>query len=365
MRSINALRDKVAKTDAEIIRLMARRFSIAQRIGRAKKSHGIPLRNWQVEKTVIKHARMHAAALDVPVEMVTRIMQMLISESRTQQERKYYSICQRTKESVLVIGGLGSMGTWFSHFFSNQGHNVAVCDPRGASRIFPSYSNLQKGLEHATAALIATPLEAVAPTIDMITDCHFPGLAFDIASLKDHLRRSINKARRAGIMITSIHPLFGPDTRILSDKVICVCDCGDPAATRRAVGFFKDSAAAIVRLSFTEHDRAMSYILGLSHLVNILFMQVLSHSGLDHNDLNKVASTTFRSQVATAASVIFENPNLYHAIQERNPFRERLLAQLGRALNNTASAVRRRDPARFAAVMEASRHWFADSQGDQ
>jgi len=362
--SLSALRERIRQLDEDILRLLAARLETAKAIGRQKKLAGIPLRDWNMERQVLDRAAAQAQQLGLPGPTVRAIMQTLIAAARVEQERTSFSTYRGTAESILIIGGHGRMGRWFADFFSNQGHRVSVYDPaarsaeagNGPAAVF----SLAEGLSETSFALIAVPLPVVADVIDELTRLGYGGTICDIASLKSHLKPALQRARAAGLALTSIHPMFGPGARTLSDQVICVCDCGDAEATRRVEAFFADTAATLVRLSLDEHDRIISYVLGLSHLTNIVLAKVLMESGRTFDQLNRVGSTTFHSQMATTGTVIREDPELYYAIQRLNPFSTDLLSAFQRELATVADWIRNDDRAAFVAMMRAARRWMAD-----
>ena len=359
--SLESLRRKVHNIDSDIVRLIGRRFAITRQIGSRKKMLNAPLRNWEVEKTVMQNVIYLANRTGVPVTLAKTIMQQLIAESCRQQESICYTQPTKTAEKILIIGGNGNMGTWFANFFKNQGHDVAIYDITGPSKQFYNYDSLGQGLESSSCAAIATPMEVVPQVIELVTKKKFKGLVFDIASLKDYLKKIISKAIRQGMLLTSIHPLFGPSTRILSDKTICICKCGNPQADKKAENLFKASAVSIVRLGLPQHDRLISYVLSPSHLINIIFVNVLRRSGYEYTALQKVASTTFLSQMTTAASVIHENPGLYFAIQKFNPYKKKLFSELLLATREITKVILQRKKVRFRKNMSLSRAWFGTS----
>ena len=360
MKILDELRGKVSEIDREIIKLIGKRIEITKKIGEKKKREGIPLRNWEVEKAVIENATEFADELGISSTLIKSLVQQLIMESRIQQELLHYSAYKGNKESVLIVGGLGEMGRWFSFFLQNQGHDVSVYDINGQSEDFKSCKSLEEGIGETSCALIAASLEAVPKIIDELTRLEFRGIVFDIASFKGYLKSSIRRANERGISITSIHPMFGPSIRTLSDKVICFCDCGNEMANRKVESFFKDTAASIVKLSLDEHDRIISYVLGLSHMINILFMKVLMEGGYTCGELKKAASTTFLHQMVTSASVIHENPNLYYAIQKLNPFRGDLFSNLKKATESIADIVLSGNKREFLSLMEKGKDWLGE-----
>ena len=358
MKKLEKLREDVRQIDHDIIRLIGERLALTREIGNVKKSAGLPLLNYQVEKAVIENARAVADDLRLSPDFVESVMQLLIGESRTQQEQLHYSGHRGDKETILIIGGFGEMGRWLSSFFETQGHEVLIFDTRRESSDFQTVASLEEGLKRASCVVISVSLNVVPETIEQIIALDFRGLIFDIASIKGHLVESIKKAQRNGALITSIHPMFGPETRTFSDKVICFCDCGSAEALNRAKAFFRDTAVRRVDLELDSHDKAISYVLGLSHIINIIFMKVLSDSSFQYPELRDIASTTFLSQMITASSVINENPELYFLIQKFNPFKEEIYEQMDRAMTAVVDSVLSDREHEFVQSVLKSRTWL-------
>lgn len=353
------LRASVREIDEQIVKLMAKRTATAAGIGQIKKRCGLPLRDWEVEKDVLALADRAAKVAGTSPTLVRSVMQLLIAEARTEQERRSFSRAAETGESILIIGGRGKMGQWFSDFLLNQGHRVDIFDIHAAEDNSGRGRPLSALLPSNSMALVAAPLETVPQIIAELTAARYAGTVFDIASLKGHLKGAIAEAHQAGLSVTSIHPLFGPSARALSDKVICVCDCGDGQATQRVRSLFGETAVTLVDLSFDEHDSIMSYVLALSHLVNIVFAAVLTKSGFSYDRLEQVGSATFHSQMVTTSTVIEENPDLYYSIQRFNPFAAELFGRLKREVDLLTSAVLDNDRSAFVQAMLAARSWKA------
>lgn len=359
---LQKLRAEVRNVDREIMQLVGKRLDLTQQIGSLKKVLGLPLLNYEVEKTVIENTRQIAEELNLSADFVKTVMQLLIAESRTQQERIHYSGYRGDKETVLIIGGQGEMGHWLANFFENQGHRVLIYDIRVEPTEYRTVASLEQGLAEATCAVVSVSLDVVPQIITKITDLNFPGLIFDIASIKGHLTEAIRSAIQKGLLITSIHPMFGPDTRTLSDKVICFCDCGNPAAVQRAREFFKETAASGVDLTLENHDLAIAYVLGLSHLINIIFINILAQSTFRYSELKAISSTTFLSQMLTASSVINEKPDLYFLIQKYNPFKQLIYQRLESSMKAIVDCIIQDNPEAFIKSMLAAKVWLNEDE---
>ena len=362
MTSLTTLRETIASLDGEILRLVTARMDAARAIGRCKQEQSIPLRDFDVERQVLDRATQTAEQLGLSRDLATCVMKLLIRESCAAQEALQYPVQHSSAGEVLIIGGLGKMGRWFGGFFRNQGFRVRVTDTSSPQDDDVAIVDLSQGLKSADIAMIATPLDSVPLVIDQVSAMSFAGTLVDVASLKSHLKLSISAARQRGQSITSIHPMFGADARALSDRVICICDCGDAGATQRIAAIFRDTAATLVSLSLDEHDRLMSYVLGLSHLINIAFAAALVDSGLSNETLRRVGSTTFLSQMCTTAPVVCENADLYYLIQRFNSFTPTMHSDISRALSSLIEMVGYGDREGFIAMMSRSRAWIGGEE---
>jgi chorismate mutase/prephenate dehydrogenase len=184
------------------------------------------------------------------------------------------------------------------------------------------------------------------------------GVVFDVGSLKSPLRDGLRALAAAGGRVTSVHPMFGPDTELLSGRHVIFVDVGDAAATASARELFASTMATVVEMDLESHDRLIAYVLGLSHALNIAFFTALADSGEAAPRLATLSSTTFDAQLKVAANVAHENPDLYFEIQRLNDYGTESLAALLLAVERLRSVVRAGDSAGFRALMERGRAYL-------
>ena len=120
-----------------------------------------------------------------------------------------------------------------------------------------------------------------------------------------------------------------------------------------------DSDAMAASLAL--HDELMQYVLGLSHLVAILFFTTLARSGRSYGDLSQVASTTYLKEARTAAEVARESPGLYYEIQRLNRHSGELFALVRSCLAEIERAALADDSTAFSELMRAGRTFFPES----
>ena len=348
-KELSNLAEAIAGIDREIVGLSGRRVELAARLGELKRARGLPIRDYAHEKEVVERARRMAVDAGLSEALAERMMLELIRSSLVVQEQgQIEADSAGTGRNALVIGGAGRMGGWFVRFLESQGFHVEVADPsvgeagvgdwRDASGSFDLY-------------VIAAPLTATQMILEEMAEVPPSGLVFDIGSLKTPLRSGLDRLARRGGLVTSVHPMFGPDTDLLSGRHVVLVDVGVPEATAEAGGLFASTMASLVEMDLDSHDRLIAYILGLSHALNIVFLTALAESGEPAGRLAELSSTTFQRQLAVASQVADENPHLYFEIQSLNEYGGESLSALSEAVERLRSLVDSEDDAGFAALM--------------
>ena len=353
MATLDELREELGAIDEAILELIAARQAKVKEIGRLKQSQNLPTRNYRQEREVVQRAKAAAKAHDLSPELGEALSLMLIRASLAAQERdKVASEGEGQGQRALVIGGAGLMGRWFCRFLRAQGFAVEVADPAGPVDGFLHREDWSEGpLDHALI-VVAAPMPTTNTILHALAELNPPGLVFDIGSLKSPLRSGLTAAREAGLKITSLHPMFGPDTDLLSGRHVIFVDLGVEAANKEAEALFSATMAKRVSMDLESHDRLIAYVLGLSHALNIAFFTVLADSGESAGKLAQLSSTTFDAQLDVARRVARENPALYFEIQHLNDYGTESLSALLYAVERVRSVVRAGDLAAFTRLME-------------
>ena len=355
------LRRRLNEIDRQLLTLVSERQAVSREVARVKRDTGYPTRDYQREREVILNVRQVAAELGVSPALAESLLRLLIRSSLTTQEQA--SVAAKGTGSgrrALVIGGSGKMGRWFVEFLASQGFGVEVADPAGAppgATLIPDWRT--SDLKH-DFIVVATPLGAADAILRELALRRPPGVVFDVGSLKSPLRAGLMALKSHGCRVTSIHPMFGPGTELLSGRHVVFIDLGDAQALAAARALFAPTMAEQVVMSLDEHDRLIAYVLGLSHALNIAFFTALAESGEAAPRLARMSSTTFDAQLDVAAKVAQESPELYYEIQSLNDYGAESLEALSQAVATLRTAVLSRDHDRFVALMKRGRDYLED-----
>ena len=352
--NIEQLREQLAEIDEKLIELVRDRLNVASQIGALKEDDGLPTRDYAQEKIVFERARAAATAIGLPESLANDLLLPIVNASLSRQEKERVSKTGTgSGKTALVIGGGGRMGSWFVRFLDSQGYVVTILDPTASHDGFPHIDSLNDTKLDQDIIVVACSLSAANDVLEDIARIGATGLVFDIGSLKSPIRDGLRALTDAGIKATSLHPMFGPDTELLAGRHLIIIDIGCPEASAAAEALFENSMVSRVHLDLESHDRAIAYVLGLSHALNIAFIMALEESGEAAPSLRNLSSTTFENQLSVSHAVVQENPHLYFEIQRENDYGTESLTALLLAVEKLRSVVRSGDKQAFVDIMEA------------
>jgi len=354
------LRARLSELDRKILDAVAERQAVVEQIGAVKRDSGKATRDFAREKQVLDTARVSADDLGIPPAVAEALMELLIRSSLTKQERaRVKAEGQGRGKRALVIGGAGNMGLWFVDFLDSQGFDVTVADPVGPVEGFPHVDDWSRTDDGFDVTVVAAPIGTSAGILDEIAATGRHGLIFDIGSLKSPLEGALRRLAASGARVTSMHPMFGPDTELLSGRHVLFLEVGVPEATAEARQLFASTMAQQIEMDLEHHDRLIAYVLGLSHALNIAFFTALAKSGEKVPRLAELSSTTFDAQLDVANRVADESPQLYFEIQAENPHNLATLRELADAVGEIIRLVESGDEAGFVRLMEQGRRYLA------
>lgn len=352
--TLDELRLHLNDLDRQLLEIIARRQAASHEVAKVKRATGYPTRDYQREREVILDARARAESLGLPGALAEEVMRLLIRSSLTTQEKASVAAgAAGTGRRALVIGGGGKMGGWFVTFLASQGFSVEVADPGGAPPGAAAIADWRDSALDHDLIVLATPLGVTDRILRELALRRPPGVIFDLGSLKSPLRGGLNALRSHGCRVTSLHPMFGPSTELLTGRHVIFVDLGVPEALAAARELFAPTMAEQVVMSLDEHDRLIAYVLGLSHALNIAFFTALAGSGEAAPRLARMSSTTFDAQLDIASNVAEESPDLYFEIQSLNDYGAESLEALARAVEQIRKMVLSNDHAGFATLMQS------------
>ena len=239
-------------------------------------------------------------------------------------------------ESIAIIGAGGQMGKWLAGYFVKKGFEVTGFDTEN-----PIPSNINKAESLISAilnkeyVLLSTPTKKTPEIIRLIAkEMKRESYLIDITSHKSKTSTALGKIPAKGCPVC-IHPMFGPGAKgVKNQNIISIPIKDGKKELDIAKNLFPD--ANFVTIDSSEHDKKIAIILGLTHLINIAFANILAK---DDKILlmEKMAGTTFKAQKIIAESILTESPELIETIISNPEIRkvaEEFWKDIGRLLSS-------------------------------
>ena len=239
-------------------------------------------------------------------------------------------------KKIAVIGAGGQMGNWLCNYFVKNGFDVTGFD---IDNPVPTNINKAESLIGAILnkeyVLLSTPTKKTPEIIRLIAkEMKRESYLIDITSQKSKTATALGKIP-AKVCPVCIHPMFGPGAKgVKNQNVISIPIKDGKKELAVAKSLFPE--ANFVTIDSNEHDKKIAIILGLTHLINIAFANILAK---DDKILltEKMAGTTFKAQKIIAESILTESPELIETIISNPEIRrvaEEFWKDIGRLLSS-------------------------------
>ena len=241
-------------------------------------------------------------------------------------------------KQVTVIGAGGQMGQWFLKYFSSQGFQVTGYDSENkvSGKDIIISESLVGGILKADYVVLCTPTRRTPEIIRLISKEMKRGTyLIEISSEKSKVVSSLSKMP-AKINPICIHPMFGPGTKTIKGQNIISIPIKD---AKKELTVTKElfAGANFVTIDAIEHDKKIAVILGLTHLMNVVFANIISKDE-KMNLTEKMSGTTFRIQKTLSESIMTESPELIETIIT-NPEIRRVAEELWKDIGKLLTAV--------------------------
>ena len=241
-------------------------------------------------------------------------------------------------KKITIIGAGGQMGQWFAKYFSGQGFEVTGYDSENkvSGKDIKISESLVGGILKADYVVLCTPTRRTPEIIRLIAkEMKRDTYLIEISSEKSKVVSSLSKMP-AKINPICIHPMFGPGTKTIKGQNIISVPIKDAKKELTVTKALFDGAN-FVTIDAAEHDKKIAVILGLTHLMNLVFANIISKDE-KMNLTEKMSGTTFRVQKTLAESIMTESPELIETIIA-NPEIRRVAEELWKDIGRLLTAV--------------------------
>jgi len=241
-------------------------------------------------------------------------------------------------KKISIIGVNGKMGKWFANYFHKIGFEVTGFDTENEikEKFIVKAGSLVGAILKTDYVLLCTPTKNTPEIIRLIAkEMQRGSYLIEISSQKYKTAQTLVKTP-SRVNPICIHPMFGPGTKKIDGKNLIVIPIRD-AKKELSTAKLLFPKANFVTIDAAEHDKKIAVILGLTHLINIAFANILAKD--EKIALTeKMSGTTFKAQKIITESILTESAELIETIisnPEVRKFGEEFWKDIGKLLTDS------------------------------
>jgi len=241
-------------------------------------------------------------------------------------------------KEIAIVGVNGKMGKWFANYFHKMGFRVKGFDTNNEikEKFIEKANSLVSAILQIDYVLLCTPTKNTPEIIRLIAkEMKRGSYLIEISSHKSKTAQTLLKTP-SKINPICIHPMFGPGTKNIAGRNVIIVPIKDAQNELTATKLLFPGAN-FVTIDAVEHDKKIAVILGLTHLINIAFANILAKDE-KISLTEKMAGTTFKAQRIIAESILTESAELIETIVSNPEVRksgEEFWKDIGRLLTNS------------------------------
>jgi prephenate dehydrogenase len=270
---------------------------------------------------------------------------------------------------VLIIGGTGEMGQWFTPFFKNHGYEVVVWGSSGKVEVAELMEvefagDLDAAITTSDIVIVTVPINITEKVISETAPKMKSGsLLMDFTSLKVGPTEAMKKYAPEDVEILGTHPMFGPSIPSLHGQIFILTPiegrCNKWFPIMRSL--FEDNGAHIEVITPTEHDRFVSVVQGLTHFAYITIGTTFDSLDFSVNESRRFMSPVYDIMLDFVGRILGQNPYLYAYIQMENPEVLKVHDAFMNQCSEMSAIVRKKDVEAFTNKMKEAAVHFGDT----
>ncbi len=241
-------------------------------------------------------------------------------------------------KKISIIGVNGRMGKWFANYFYKMGFEVVGFDTNDDTKekFIIKANSLIGAILKTDYVLLCTPTKNTPEIIRLIAkEMKHGSYLIEISSQKSKTAQTLMKTPTK-VNPICIHPMFGPGTKKIDGKNMIIIPIKDVKKELDAAKLLFPKAN-FVTIDASEHDKKIAVILGLTHLINIAFANILAKDE-KISLTEKMSGSTFKIQKIVTESILTESPELIETIvsnPEMRKYGEEFWKDIGKLLTDS------------------------------
>lgn len=275
-----------------------------------------------------------------------------------------------TQPAMLIVGGTGEMGQWFTRFFGDRGYRISVWGFSKrldvAKRMGVEFAHdLEQAAGQADIVVISVTIDQTVEMIKRIAPhMKTASLLMDFTSIKEAPLAAMKEYAPPGVEVIGTHPMFGPSIPDIRGQTVILTP-PDKRCTRWYPvihDVFDKAGAHIEVISAKEHDRIMAVVQGLTHFAYIAIGSTFKELEFDVAKSRRFMSPVYEIMVDFVGRILAQNPYLYAMIQVNNRDVEHVHRTFIQECEKIAGVVKGDDISAFVDLMKDAATHFGNTE---
>jgi chorismate mutase/prephenate dehydrogenase len=353
---LQALRDRIDQIDHRFLELLEERHRVVGEVAAVKRSTGVPIKDPGREAALIADRRETAGRSGLSPDVIESLFRLVLWASRNLQAQLHAAVpVDMPPKRIAIIGAAGGMGTMFTTFFGDLGHEVLPVDRDTELTIEDAAANADITLISVTIRETEEVIRRAGP--------HVPrdGLLTDITSTKRGPVAAMLQACQAAVI--GMHPLFGPGVHTMQGQRIAITPDRVPDGSPWLAwmrGTLNAAGLTILETTPEDHDRVMAAVQVLTHYSTEVVGRTLQKLDVSIEETLRFTSPIYHLELLMTARHFAQSPDLYSAIQMSNPNTPEVMKAFRTAAADLDAMVRAGDADAFRTAFEDVTAYFGD-----
>lgn len=270
---------------------------------------------------------------------------------------------------MLIIGGTGETGQWFTRFFKEHGYEVIVWGSSRrievAEQMGVEFANdLDNSISESDVVVVSVPIDATPKVIaETAPKMKSGSLLMDLTSLKVKPLEAMMRYAPEDVEILGTHPMFGPSIPSMHGQIVIMTPVHERCEKWFPVirSLFEENGAHIEIIGAKEHDRFVSVVQGLTHYTYITIGTTFKKLDFDVSESRRFMSPVYEIMVDFVGRILDQNPYLYALIQMENPEVLKVHEAFSEECTVLSNMVREHDMESFVQKMKDAAAHFGDT----
>ncbi|MBD1940081.1 bifunctional chorismate mutase/prephenate dehydrogenase [Microcoleus sp. FACHB-68] len=240
-----------------------------------------------------------------------------------------------TPRRVVVVGGRGMMGQFFTQQLTAAGHQVKSLGRN-------DWDQAENLLGDAEFVLVCVPIERTIEIIEQTAKYLSPtAVLADITSIKTPFVQAMLKYHSGPVV--GLHPMFGPGVKSFLSQTVVACPGRGEEAFQWLLELIKSLGSNLIVCPAEEHDQMMIAVQAIRHFSTFSLGVFLAEEGVDITRSLEFSSPIYRLGINLVSRLFAQDASLYVDIMLATEERCEAIARLATTISRLANLVTEKD----------------------